>query len=115
MKCVYLWNNVFFEDLLLWKDSIVRISNELARELVREGSANYMPKKAYKRELLRAGGAEYIYNPKISGRWESSRTVKLYEDTEGFILGDYNAAGDLCGVEIIGDVDQAEINKITNW
>ena len=58
---------------------------------------------------------QYIYNPSIVGEFESSRTVELFSGRDGFILGDYNAAGDLCGIEVIGDVDQETVSKFTIW
>jgi len=118
MKCVYLWKDVSTEGLMLGREeSIVRISDELARDLVADGSASYMPKKFYKRyELRGSDSVQYIYNPSYDmGSFKSSRTVELYSGRDGIILGDYNAAGDLCGVEVIGDVEQATVALFTVW
>lgn len=117
MKCVYMWENVFSQDQNLWKGDIVRISDDLARELVVDlGVASYRSKSAYKRDLERGGlSVQYIYAPNNRAGFKSARTVELHEDNEGLMLGDYNADGDLCGVEIIGDVDPNIVSKFTNW
>ena len=117
MKCVHLWNDVSTEGLWLGKAGhIFRINDDLARDLVREGTADYVSKSAYKRDLLRGDDyVQYIYNPNIVGEFKSSRTVELYFGDDGIIIGDYNAAGDLCGVEVIGDVEQATVALFTVW
>ena len=117
MKCVHLWSDVSTEGLMLGKaGQIVRIDNDLARDLVAEGDADYVSKSAWKRDLLRGDDhVQYIYNPNIVGEFKATRTAEMYSGRDGLIIADYNAAGDLCGVEVIGDVEQAEIDKITNW
>lgn len=117
MKCVHLWSDVSTEGLMMGEaGQIVRIDNDLARDLVREGTADYVSKSAYKSAVHRASiDCRYIYNPNIVGEFKASRTAELYSGHDGMILADYNAAGDLCGVEVIGEVEQEEVDKITNW